>query len=127
MATQQQLLSAFDDLLQPGRFKDDGPNGLQVEGKAEVARIDLDHGVPKRLLPKRAVGARPLRKIAWCSGGAQGYFEDAIAAYDARECGVACFACGLHATERYGAPAVAGHVAAGLGIEHRFVDIDNPA
>ena len=40
MATQQQLLTAFDNLLQPGRFKDHGPNGLQVEGKAEVSRID---------------------------------------------------------------------------------------
>jgi hypothetical protein len=79
---------------------------------------------------------------SWGTGGAQGYFEDAIAAgadafitgeisepqaHYARECGVAYFACGHHASERYGAPAVAGHVAAGCGIEHRFIDIDNPA
>ena len=36
-------------------------------------------------------------------------------------------ACGHHATERYGAPAVAGHVAAHWGWQHEFIDIDNPA
>jgi putative NIF3 family GTP cyclohydrolase 1 type 2 len=64
---------------------------------------------------------RPLRRLAWCSGGAQGYFEAAIAAgadafltgeisepqaHLSRETGVAFLACGHHATERYGAPAV---------------------
>lgn len=85
---------------------------------------------------------RPIRRVAWCSGGAQGYFEAAIAAgadafltgeisepqaHLARECGVAFLACGHHATERYGAPAVGAHVAGLLGIEHQFIDIDNPA
>lgn len=91
-----------------------------------------------------AVGApqRPLRRIAWCTGGAQGYFEAAIAAgvdafitgeisepqaHLARECGVAYLAGGHHATERYGAPALAAHVAAQLQLEHVFIDIDNPA
>jgi putative NIF3 family GTP cyclohydrolase 1 type 2 len=82
------------------------------------------------------------KNIAWCTGGAQSYFEAAIAAgadafitgeisepqaHLARECGVAYFACGHHATERYGAPAVAAHVAAQLEIEHEFIEIDNPA
>lgn len=86
--------------------------------------------------------ARPLKRVAWCTGGAQGYFEAAVAAgadafvtgeisepqaHLARETGVAYLACGHHATERYGAPAVAAHVAARLGIEHRFIEIDNPA
>jgi dinuclear metal center YbgI/SA1388 family protein len=85
---------------------------------------------------------RPLKRIAWCSGGAQSYFESAIAhgvdafitgeisepqAHIAKEMGVAFLACGHHATERYGAPAVAAHVAASLGLEHEFIDIDNPA
>ncbi|MEO7242984.1 MAG: Nif3-like dinuclear metal center hexameric protein, partial [Variovorax sp.] len=85
---------------------------------------------------------RPIRRIAWCTGGAQEYFEAAIAAgaeafitgeisepqaHYARETGVAYLACGHHATERYGAPAVAGHVAAQLGLAHVFIDIDNPA
>lgn len=87
-------------------------------------------------------GERAVRRIAWCTGGAQGYFEAAIAAgadafitgeisepqaHYAREMGVAFLACGHHATERYGAPAVAGHVAAQLGLKHEFIDIDNPA
>ena len=33
------LLQAFDGLLQPERFKDYGPNGLQVEGKEQIARV----------------------------------------------------------------------------------------
>ncbi len=85
---------------------------------------------------------RPIRRIGWCSGGAQGYFEAAIAAgvdafltgeisepqaHLARECGVAFLACGHHATERYGAAALGEAVAAELGLEHRFIDIDNPA
>ncbi|HUD32731.1 MAG TPA: Nif3-like dinuclear metal center hexameric protein [Variovorax sp.] len=85
---------------------------------------------------------RPVRTVAWCSGGAQGYFEAAIAAgadafvtgeisepqaHYAREMGVAFIAAGHHATERYGAPAAAAHVAAQLGVKHQFIDIDNPA
>jgi dinuclear metal center YbgI/SA1388 family protein len=85
---------------------------------------------------------RPLRRIGWCTGGAQGYFDAAIAAgcdafltgevsepqaHLARETGVAFLACGHHATERYGAPALAAHVAERFALEHRFFDIDNPA
>lgn len=85
---------------------------------------------------------RPVRRIAWCTGGAQGYFEGAIAAgadafitgeisepqaHYARETGVGFIACGHHASERYGALAVAAHVAEHFGLAHRFIDIDNPA
>jgi len=250
--TRLELLTAYDDLLQPTRFKDYGPNGLQVEGKTEVRRIVsgvtaslalieaavaaeadaifVHHGLfwrgqsgtvtgwmKQRLalllrhdinlyayhlpldahptlgnnaqlgvqlglegtgqfgenllgfLGQRADGGqfdsaqnlaahiekqlnRPpvliapvqtaIKKIAWCTGGAQSYFEAAIAAgadafitgeisepqaHYARECGVAFIACGHHASERYGAPAVAAHVATLLGVEHLFMDIDNPA
>jgi dinuclear metal center YbgI/SA1388 family protein len=85
---------------------------------------------------------RPLRRVAWCSGGAQAYFEAAIAAgadafltgeisepqaHLARETGVAFLACGHHATERYGAPAVAAELAQHFGLEHAFIEIENPA
>ena len=85
---------------------------------------------------------RSLRRVAWCTGGAQGYFEDAIAAgadafitgeisepqaHLARETGVVFIACGHHASERFGAPAVAAHVARQLGMTHEFIDIANPA
>ena len=249
--SRDQLAAALDDLLQPALFKDYGPNGLQVEGRAPVRRlvsgvtaslalidaaiadgadaILVHHGLfwrghdgrvtgwmKQRLtrllasdvslfayhlpldahaelgnnaqlarvlgwvpdggrfgeqnlgflgaaavpLPSAAELARDIerrlgrpvtlvdapgrvpRRIAWCTGGAQSYFEAAIAAgadvfvtgeisepqaHYARECGVAFIACGHHASERYGAPAVGAHVAARLGLEHRFIDIDNPA
>ena len=85
---------------------------------------------------------RPLRRIAWCTGGAQGYFEPAIAAgadafltgeisepqaHLARETGVAFIAAGHHATERFGAEAVAAYVAAALGLEHLHIEVANPA
>jgi dinuclear metal center YbgI/SA1388 family protein len=90
------------------------------------------------------VGAavRPIHRVAWCTGGAQGYFEAAIAAgadafitgeisepqaHLARESGVAFLACGHHASERYGAPAVGARIAQDLGLVHQFIDIDNPA
>jgi dinuclear metal center YbgI/SA1388 family protein len=84
---------------------------------------------------------RPLRRIAWCTGGAQGYFEAAIVAgadlylsgeaseqttHLARESGVAYVAAGHHATERYGVQALGAALAAALNIEAWWVDIDNP-
>jgi dinuclear metal center YbgI/SA1388 family protein len=85
--------------------------------------------------------ARPISRIAWCSGGAQGYFEQAIAlgvdayvsgeiseqtVHLARESGVAYLAAGHHATERFGAEALAQHLAGKFGLSCEFVDIDNP-
>ena len=85
---------------------------------------------------------RPIRRVGWCTGGAQGYFEGAIAAgadayitgeisepqaHYARETGVAFVACGHHASERFGAPALGAHVAATFGLQHSVIEIDNPA
>lgn len=86
-------------------------------------------------------GTRPVRRIAWCTGAAQGYFEAAIAlgvdvfvsgeiseqsVHLARESGVPYLACGHHASERYGVQALAEHLAANFALDCRFVDIDNP-
>ena len=86
-------------------------------------------------------GSRRIERIAWCSGGAQGYFEQAVAlgvdaylsgeisehsVHLARESGVAFIAAGHHATERFGVQALARHVAERFGLECEFVDIDNP-
>ncbi|OFZ66949.1 MAG: Nif3-like dinuclear metal center hexameric protein [Betaproteobacteria bacterium RBG_16_56_24] len=86
-------------------------------------------------------GSKSIRKVAWCSGGAQGYFEAAIAqgvdAYItgeiseqnfhlANESGVAFIAAGHHATERYGIQALGEHLAKQFGLEHRFFDQPNP-
>jgi len=85
--------------------------------------------------------AQRIARIAWCTGGAQGYFEDAIAlgvdafitgeisepqVHLARESGVAFIAAGHHATERFGVQALGVHLAARFGIEHRFIDVPNP-
>lgn len=246
--SRQALLDCLDALLQPARFKDYGPNGLQVEGRSRIRRIVsgvtasralieaaiahqadaifVHHGLFWRGMDGRITGwmkerirlllshdvnlfayhlpldahpelgnnaqlgarlglqwdatfgeqalgmvgpadfahagelaahvqavlgrpvlcvagdGRPVRRVAWCTGGAQGFFEGGMAAgadafitgeisepqaHLARETGVAFIAAGHHATERYGAPAVAGHVAQQLELEHCFIDIDNPA
>lgn len=82
------------------------------------------------------------KKIAWCTGGAQGMFEAAIEAgvdayitgeisepnaHLARESGVAFISAGHHATERYGVRALGEAVAEKFEVEVLFFDIDNPA
>jgi dinuclear metal center YbgI/SA1388 family protein len=84
---------------------------------------------------------RRIERLAWCSGGGQDYFEQAVtlgvdaflsgeisepAVHLARESGVAYLAAGHHASERYGVQALAGHLAVKFGLECEFVDIDNP-
>jgi putative NIF3 family GTP cyclohydrolase 1 type 2 len=44
----------------------------------------------------------------------------------AREEGIHFIAAGHHATERYGVQALGAHLAEAFGLEHRFIDIDNP-
>lgn len=82
-----------------------------------------------------------LGKIAWCTGAAQNMLEQAIEAgasvylsgeiseptvHLARESGIAYLSCGHHATERYGIAALGEMIATRFGVEHHFVDIDNP-
>jgi dinuclear metal center YbgI/SA1388 family protein len=84
---------------------------------------------------------REIRKIAWCSGGAQDWFEDAIVAgadlfmsgevseqttHLSRETGVAYLAAGHHATERFGVMALGEYLARTCGLDCEFVEIDNP-
>lgn len=87
------------------------------------------------------VGERQVSTVAWCSGGAQGYFESAIAQgadvflsgevseqcyHLAHETGVVFIAAGHHATERLGIQALGEHLADRFGLTHRFFDQDNP-
>jgi dinuclear metal center YbgI/SA1388 family protein len=84
----------------------------------------------------------PISRIAWCTGGAQSFIEQAAAlgvdaylsgeiseqtTHQARELGLDYFAAGHHATERYGVQALGEYLAEQLGIEHLFLDLDNPA
>jgi len=88
------------------------------------------------------VPSKPIKRIGWCTGGAQGMIERAVeleldayvsgevsesTVHVARECGVHYFAAGHHATERYGAKALAAHLQQALNVTCEFVDIDNPA
>jgi dinuclear metal center YbgI/SA1388 family protein len=115
-----------------------GPAGALADADRLAAAAAQGLGRTPVLVPG---DGRPLSRIAWCTGGAQGYFEAAIAAgadayltgeisepqaHIARETGVAFLACGHHATERYGAPALAAHVAERFGLAHHFIDIPNP-
>jgi dinuclear metal center YbgI/SA1388 family protein len=85
--------------------------------------------------------ARPVRRVAWCTGAAQGYFETAVAlgvdvyvtgeiseqhVHLARESGVAFVAAGHHATERFGVQAVGAHLEQTFGLRHRFIDVPSP-
>jgi dinuclear metal center YbgI/SA1388 family protein len=82
-----------------------------------------------------------LRRVAWCTGGAQSYFEAAIDAgadvfltgeisepttHMSAESGVAFLAAGHHATERFGVQALGAHLSETFDIEHLFIDIHNP-
>ena len=86
-------------------------------------------------------GQREVRRIAWCTGAAQGYFEQAVAlgvdafltgeiseqnVHVAQESGVAFICAGHHATERYGVQALGAHLAAQCAVEHRYFEMDNP-
>ncbi|MCL2161526.1 MAG: Nif3-like dinuclear metal center hexameric protein, partial [Betaproteobacteria bacterium] len=86
-------------------------------------------------------GERVVSNIAWCTGGAQGFFEQAIAAgadlyvsgeiseqttHLARESGVPYIAAGHHVTERYGVQALARHMNDELGLTADFLDLPNP-
>lgn len=138
-----QLASLLGVSLLPDRFGDQSLGFLGTVPAQSLARwSDQVAHVLGRTPVIVGDAGREVRCIAMCTGGAQSYFEQAIAAgadvfltgeisepqaHYARESGVAFMACGHHATERFGVQAVAGHVACRLGIEHRFIDIPNPA
>ncbi|AXS81539.1 Nif3-like dinuclear metal center hexameric protein [Dechloromonas sp. HYN0024] len=129
--------------LPEGRFgeQDIAWLGILAEPCDLTALVARVAGVLGRVPMAIGAGNRPIHRIAWCSGGAQGYFEQAIAlgvdafmsgeiseqtVHLARESGVAYIAAGHHATERYGVEALAGHLAQRFDISCEFVDIANP-
>ena len=84
---------------------------------------------------------KKVKKIAWCTGGAQHYFKDAIdlnvdvyisgeisepTFHLAKEFNVAYISAGHHATERGGIIALGEHLQTKLGLECQFIDIPNP-
>ena len=100
----------------------------RITGALDRAPLVVDHG-------------QPIKRVAWCTGGAQGYIEQAIAAgvdayitgevsertfHEAQENGISFFAAGHHATERYGVQALGKWLAERFGIEHHYVECNNP-
>ena len=142
----------FGNNIQLGRVM-----GAAIEGwggeQGLIAHGSLGNAMPLRELQTHldrvlqrmpmAVGNpdKPIRRIAWCTGAAQGYFEQALTldvdafisgeiseqtVHLARETGVAYLAAGHHATERYGVQALGQHLAERFGLAHRYIDIDKP-
>ena len=85
--------------------------------------------------------ARSIQRIAWCTGGAQVFFQEAIEAgveafvtgeisesqyHMAQESGVAFIGAGHHATERYGVQALGLALAKQFDLEIYFFDEKNP-
>lgn len=125
---------------------DDSPRAVGLHGELDVAMTGeqmaarLAEGLGRT--PLHIAGSdRPIRRIAWCTGAAQGYIEKAVAlgvdayvtgevseptVHLAREHGIHFFSAGHHATERYGVKALGEHLAEQFGLEHDFVDMDNP-
>ncbi|MBS6437135.1 MULTISPECIES: type 2 GTP cyclohydrolase I [Pantoea] len=83
-----------------------------------------------------------IRRVAWCSGGGQGFIDSAAAfgvdayitgevseqtVHSAREQGLHFFAAGHHATERGGIKALGEWLASEHGLDVTFIDIPNPA
>ncbi len=126
-----------------GRF---GDQDIATHGTlAEPQRLaDLARHIGSRLeRTPQIIGddRKYIHRIAWCTGAAQGYFEQAIGlgvdafltgeiseqnVHVAQETGVAFIAAGHHATERYGIQALGEHLAAQFNIAHRFFDQNVP-
>lgn len=130
-----------------GRFGAGGEPGLAMHGT--LPEPMSGEAFAKHVA--RALGREPLHipgragriaTIGWCGGAAQNGIERAVdlgldayltgevsepTVHVARECGIHFFAAGHHATERYGVQALGEHLAERFGLEHRFIDIDNPA
>ncbi|CDZ94317.1 Nif3-like dinuclear metal center hexameric protein [Pseudomonas saudiphocaensis] len=131
----------IEELLEP-----DNPKTVGLVGSlatpltpAEFARL-----VQEKLQREPLVveGNGLISRVGWCTGGAQGYIDKAVAAgvdayltgeiseptvHSARENGLSFFAAGHHATERYGVQALGEYLARRFDIEHIFIDCPNPA
>lgn len=123
-----------------------GDNNLVASGHlSQVEKLGdfvqhLEH-VLKR--PALVIGDlnKVIGKVAWCTGGAQSYFDAAIemgadvfisgeiseqTTHLALESGVAYISAGHHATERYGIQALGNRLAEKFNLKHKFIDINNP-
>jgi dinuclear metal center YbgI/SA1388 family protein len=129
-----------------GKFGHDGKATIALRGKLihPMTAAELSAHILRQLgrQPLHIAGRTSMiNSIAWCTGAAQEYFDQAVelgvdayltgevseqTTHIARETGVHFFAAGHHATERYGVQALGAHLAEKFGVKHQFIDIDNP-
>jgi dinuclear metal center YbgI/SA1388 family protein len=133
-------------LIVEGPLEPDNPRSVGLVGSLDtpLAPADFMRRIQTVLgrEPLMIEGAGPIRRIAWCTGGAQGYIDQAVTAgvdayltgevseptvHIARENGLSFFAAGHHATERYGVQALGDYLANRFAVEHLFIDCPNPA
>jgi len=84
---------------------------------------------------------KPVRKIAWCTGGADSMFEEVIGLdvdvfltgeikepimHLSKESGVAFIAGGHYTTERYGIMALTDYLVKEFGMDAKFIELYNP-
>jgi len=84
---------------------------------------------------------KEIKKVAWCTGGAQGYIQIAAnldadvyisgeiseqTTHASKELDIAYISAGHHATESYGVQALGKYLAQELGIRHIHIDVPNP-
>lgn len=84
---------------------------------------------------------KEINAIAWCTGAAQDFIEDAWKLgvdaylsgeisertyYQAVELGIQYYSCGHHATERFGIQSLGNYLANLFNLEHVFIDSNNP-
>ncbi len=134
------------ELTVEGPLEPDNPRSVGLVGSLEtpLSPVDFMERIRTSLVrePLMVEGPNLIKRIAWCTGGAQGYIDQAVAAgvdayltgevseptvHIARENGMSFFAAGHHATERYGVQALGDYLAKRFAIEHIFIDCPNPA
>jgi dinuclear metal center YbgI/SA1388 family protein len=123
------------------------PTGIVMQGEFPAAQSAVQVKQQLELLLQRQVllhqsGDSQITSVAWCTGGGQGFIEQAHAAgaqlfitgevseqtiHVSRELGIHFIAAGHHATERYGIKALGEYIAKHFTVDVEFIDIDNPA
>ena len=130
-----------------GHMQSSGVTGLGLYADLSVATTGTEIAQQlTQVLQREALhinaASRPIKRIGWCTGGAQGMIEQAVelgldayvsgeisesTVHIARENNIHYFAAGHHATERYGAKALAAHLQLTHNMTCEFIDIDSPA
>jgi dinuclear metal center YbgI/SA1388 family protein len=136
----QQLEITIEGPLDP-----DNPRIVGLVGSLSEAMTprDFAHRVQTALgrEPLLIEGEGMVRRVGWCTGGGQGYIDQAVLAgvdlylsgeaseqtfHSAKENGISFIAAGHHATERYGVQALGDYLARRFALEHLFIDCANP-